>query len=120
MRRSKSSNGLLNGVALKTRSLEHALQVSFDGKWSHVRRCHKCGHVTESTGERVLSCDSCATHFAPFFFAELTPEAIVEAVKTQSRDMSIANTASPTSLAFSTARNYRAVVGLTWWWSDAD
>lgn len=116
MRRSKS----LNGVALKTRSLEHALQISFDGKWSHVRRCHKCGHVTESTGERVLSCDACATHFAPFFFAELTPEAIVQAVKTQGQDMSIANTASPTSLAFSTARNYRAVVGLTWWWSEAD
>lgn len=145
MRRPKFVDGLWNGRALKTRSLEHALQISSEGPttkvqrstpsaqpsqsvWSHVRRCHKCGHITEATGERVLSCASCATHFAPFFFAELTPEAIVaEGLKDHNSkkdhtadDTTLVNRAAPTSLALSTARNYRAVVGLTWWWSDAD
>jgi hypothetical protein len=73
-------------------------------EWSQVRRCHKCGGFHEQHAGRVLKCSDCGAHFAPFFYSELTPDALA--------------VGCPESLVISSAKNYRPLVGLTWWWTD--
>ena len=34
----------------------------------HVRRCHKCGGVTEKAGASVDRCEHCGKPIAPFYF----------------------------------------------------
>jgi hypothetical protein len=79
--------------------------------WSQFRRCHRCGSTQESHGDRVLSCAGCKAHFAPYFFADLTPEALADA--------RFVLKSKPASLVLSDAKRYRPIVGITWWWNDA-
>ncbi len=74
-------------------------------RWSQVRRCHRCGSTHEQQGERVLKCGDCGAHFAPFFYSELTPDALA--------------VGTPESLVISSAKDYRPLVGFTWWWNDS-
>lgn len=101
--RSKDLSGVLNGI-LKTRSVHERVF------WEHVRRCHRCDHVHELRGERVESCGACGAHFAPFFFAEVTPDVLSATESTQKP--------KPESLVLSKATAYRPLVGFTWWWSS--
>ncbi len=73
--------------------------------WSQARRCHRCGKSHFEEGSRVTSCDSCGARFAPFFFAEHTPE-------------SLERRGRPASLALKDSRGYRPVLGITWWWNE--
>lgn len=75
--------------------------------WSQVRRCHRCGHFHMEASGRVEACASCGARFAPFFFAEHTPE-------------SLERRGRPASLALKDARQYRPVFGVTWWWNESD
>lgn len=75
--------------------------------WSQARRCHRCGHFHIEAGGRVTTCASCGAHFAPFFFAEYTPETLERGGR-------------PASLSLKNARRYRPVLGITWWWNSAD
>ena len=94
---------------LKKKSSEESSQIQTD--WIQVRRCHRCGKTHEGQGERVEKCEACGAHFAPYFFADLTPSVL--------SDPEIFPVPKPYSLAIQDARNYRAIIGVTWWWSDA-
>lgn len=83
----------------------------FGREWSQIRRCHRCGETHEAHGIRVLGCRFCGARFAPFFFSELTPDALLETAQTP--------LAKPKSLAFSSAKKYRPLIGFTWWWEDS-
>ncbi|CAN5684504.1 hypothetical protein BH10BDE1_BH10BDE1_00540 [soil metagenome] len=80
--------------------------------WTQIRRCHRCLLAVEANGERVLACPGCRAHFAPYFFADLTPEALAEA--------RFVFKSKPASLVLSTAKRYRPIVGISWWWNDAN
>lgn len=73
--------------------------------WTQVRRCHRCGTVHQQLGDRVFKCEDCGAHFAPYFYAEYTPDSLA--------------TSERESLVLSTPKNYRPVVGISWWWSDS-
>ncbi len=75
------------------------------GVWSQLRRCHRCFSFNESLGDRVFKCGACKAHFAPYFFAEFKPEALSSRAQ---------------SLVLTSAKRYRPVVGLTWWWTESD
>lgn len=94
---------------LKKKSIEGSCRLD---DWIQVRRCHRCGGMHEVRGERVDRCDDCGARFAPFFFAELTPEVLMDAADVPS--------VKPRSLALKDARNYRAIVGVTWWWCESN
>jgi hypothetical protein len=34
----------------------------------HFRRCHVCGAMNESNGEKVKKCDHCGKQLAPFYY----------------------------------------------------
>lgn len=70
------------------------------GQWSQIRRCHRCGEVHEAKSERVQACSQCGARFAPFYFADTTPRALLR------RPL-------PASL-----KQYRPLVGIAEWWSD--
>ncbi len=80
--------------------------------WVQIRRCHRCGVTHEERGQRVDQCADCGARFAPFFFAELTPDVLSDGV--------IFPQPKPRSLALKDSRNYRAVVGVTWWWCETN
>lgn len=69
-------------------------------QWSQIRRCHRCGEVHEAKSERVLACTLCGARFAPFYFADTTPRALLRRPLPQS------------------LRQYRPLVGIAEWWSD--
>lgn len=77
-------------------------------KWSQIRRCHRCGETHEENGTRVIGCKACGAHFAPYFYSELTPEALAQPI------------VKAESLVLKSAKKFRPVIGVTWWWNDSD
>lgn len=65
-----------------------------------VRRCHRCGATLESEGGRVTSCGECGAKFAPFYFADTTPQELLRKPL-------------PEGL-----KTYRPLIGFAEWWSD--
>jgi hypothetical protein len=102
--RSQKSLGKVPAVGSLRTSAVDASVTNLD-QWSEARRCHHCGSTHEELGGRVLKCGECGAHFAPFFFSELTPDALLGGASE--------------SLAISSAKNYRPLVGFTWWWHDS-
>lgn len=35
---------------------------------THIRRCHVCGTVNESTNQAIHQCSDCGKHLAPFYY----------------------------------------------------
>src|SRR4051812_44833301 len=87
--------------ALRTSAIDSSVTKLDD--WAQVRRCHRCGATHEQLGARVLKCD-CGAHFAPYLYSELTPDALA--------------IGTPESLVLSSAKNFRPLIGITWWWHD--
>lgn len=78
--------------------------------WSQIRRCHRCGETHAESGERVPKCGSCGANFAPYFFAELTPDSLSQ----------VALEFKPQSMVLSEVKHYRPVIGITWWWNESE
>lgn len=71
--------------------------------WSQLRRCHRCNHVNETRGQRVANCSQCSAKFAPFYFADTTPDAL----RTRR-----ASARKPSNL------QYQPLMGIAAWWNE--
>lgn len=84
----------------RMRTVKRAKPPVVSRDWIQVRRCHRCGETLEARGERVAACAACGAKFAPFYFADTTPQALLRRP-------------FPKEL-----KTYRPLVGFTEWWSE--
>lgn len=87
------------------------LAGSIRSPWWQIRRCHRCGHTCETRGARVRHCPQCSAQFAPFYFADTTPEGLLP--KRAKPTPSLAR-----QIARGNVRQYRPLVGIAEWWSE--
>lgn len=71
--------------------------------FSHLRRCHVCGEVTESLLKPVSRCEHCGKPMAPFFYFDERGAVVLADGILRPPDL---------------PNQYRAIQGLTAYWEE--
>jgi len=76
-----------------------------DGKSVHIRRCHICGTITESSGQKVSRCKTCGKSLSPFYYFD---ELHLDPISDQDLNVS--------KIQVESESRYKPIYGLTVLW----
>ena len=92
---------------MKNNSKNQNQQSPAEPKFTHVRRCHVCGHVNESDHSAVHKCDGCGKYLAPFYYFD---ESQLDGLKENGFYLSL----------WKSIHAYHPIWGLSTYWDDGN